>query len=91
MALKIIETNGIFIVEGILNASTARGLKNHCKLLLDTCGALCIDIQQIAFIDRNGLLTIRSLYHYASQTHTKFSVVGDGGDHDFMTELFLAA
>ena len=78
MALTITEKNGVFIVEGALNASTSKSLLTHCKSLLKVCGKICIDVQQIACIDKNGLLTIRSLYEFAKQSNTIFRVVGDG-------------
>ncbi len=78
MALTISENNGIFLVEGTINATTSKNLKMHCKTLLKACGHVTIDIQQIAYIDVNGLLALRDLYDYAKQTNTAFFIVGDG-------------
>ncbi|MCA0152061.1 STAS domain-containing protein [Winogradskyella vincentii] len=78
MALTINENNGIFTVEGIVNSTTANQLKNHCETILNTTGEVILDLQHIAFIDINGLLTLRSLYAHANASNTTFYVIGDG-------------
>ena len=78
MALTITENDRILLVEGTINTTTVKNLKSHCETLLRTCGEATIDIQQIAYIDGNGLLALRELYEYAKQTHTAFFIVGDG-------------
>ncbi len=81
MALTITETNGVLLIGGSLNASTAKGLKNHCELLLSSFGEVCLDLKQIAHIDVNGLLTLKGLYRFAKETNTTFSIIGDGSNH----------
>lgn len=78
MALTITEKNNVFIVEGSINASTSKSLINHCKSFLKAFGEVSIDLQQIAHIDMNGLLAIKSLYAFAQKSKTNFFVVGDG-------------
>ncbi|MCA0132598.1 STAS domain-containing protein [Winogradskyella alexanderae] len=80
MALTITEINGIFTVEGMVNSTTANQLKNYCETLLNTCGKVIIDLQHIAFMDINGLMTLRELYAYAKSSNTVFSVLGDGSE-----------
>ncbi|WP_411893333.1 STAS domain-containing protein [Winogradskyella sp. A2] len=91
MALTITENNGIFKVEGIVNSTTSNQLKNHCKTLLNVCGEVIIDLKNIAFIDINGLLTIRSLYAYAKASNTSFYVIGDGSKIDPKNKKFKVA
>jgi len=78
MSLTITEDNGKFLIEGTINATTAKNLKMHCKTLLKGCAEVTIDIQQISYIDVNGLLALRELYDLARQTNTAFYIVGDG-------------
>jgi anti-anti-sigma regulatory factor len=91
MALKIKENNGIFTVEGVVNSTTANQLKNHCETVLNTCGEVIMDLQHIAFIDINGLLTLRALYAYAEASNTLFYVIGDGSRISSTKKNFKAA
>ena len=91
MALTITEKNGVFIVEGAINASTSKSLMNHCKSFLNACGEVIIDLQHIAFINVDGLLAIKSLYEFASKSQTYFHVVGDGNAKTTNKKFELAA
>ncbi|MBO3116395.1 STAS domain-containing protein [Winogradskyella sp. DF17] len=91
MALTIKENEGIFTVEGVVDSTTANQLKNHCEILLNTCGEVIIDLQHIASIDINGLLTLRALYTYAEASNMSFNVIGDGGSITTKRKKFKVA
>ncbi len=78
MALKITEQNGTFLVEGIINATTAMNFQNHLEAILNTYGALTIDIEKVTGIDTNGMNALRALYSNALIYNRPFYVVGAG-------------
>ncbi len=78
MALKIKEKNGEFLVEGVINATTAKHFQNHCESLLNTFGELTINIEKIIAIDTNGLSAIKALFETASKYNKRFFITGTG-------------
>ena len=78
MALKITKRNGKFLVEGTLNATTAMNFQNHLEAILNTYGALTIDIEMLTEIDTNGMKALRALYRNALIYNRPFYVVGTG-------------
>ena len=78
MALKIKEKNGEFLVEGVINATTAKYFQNHCESLLKTCGELTINIEKIIAIDTNGLAAMKALFENASTYNRRFFITGTG-------------
>lgn len=78
MALTIKENNGEFLLEGAINSSTAKDLKNHCEALLNAFGQLTINIEKITAIDTNGLAALRSLYNSALKYNQSFFITGTG-------------
>lgn len=78
MALTIKENNGEFLLEGAINASTAKHFKNHCETLLNAFGELTINIEKIVAIDTNGLAAMRALYNDALNYNRNFSITGTG-------------
>ena len=78
MALKITKQNRTFLVEGTLNATAAMNFQNHCESILNTYGALTIDIEMVTEIDPNGMKALRALYRNALTYSRPFYVVGTG-------------
>jgi len=78
MSLTIKENNGEFLVEGAINASTAKNFQNHCEALLKAFGELTINIEKITSIDVNGLTALRALYDNALNFNRGFFIVGNG-------------
>ncbi len=78
MALTIKENNGEFLVEGAINASTAKHFQNHCEMLLNALGDLTINIENITAIDKSGLCALRALYDNALNHNRGFYMVGVG-------------
>lgn len=78
MALKITEQSGIFLVEGIINASTATNFKNHLESLLNEHETVTIDIENVTEIDACGMNVMRTLYSHALIKNRSFYIVGTG-------------
>ena len=78
MALTIKENNGEFLVEGAINASTAKNFQSHCEMLLNAYGDLTINIENITEIDKNGLQALKALYDNALNYNRGFYMVGVG-------------
>ena len=78
MALKITKQNRTFLVEGALNSITAMNFKNHLESILNTYGALTIDIEKVTEIDASGMKALRALYSNALIYNRPFYIVGTG-------------
>lgn len=78
MALKITQQNGTFLVEGVINATTALSFKNHLNYILDKRKELIIDIENVTEIDTNGVNALQTLYTNAMIYNKSFFVVGTG-------------
>jgi anti-anti-sigma regulatory factor len=78
MALTIKENNGEYVVEGAINASTAKHFQNHCELLMKALGELTINIENITEIDKSGLNALKDLYDNALNYNRGFYMVGVG-------------
>lgn len=78
MALTIKENNGEFLVEGAINASTAKNFQSHCEMLMQAFGELTINIEKITEIDKNGLNALKALYDNALNFNRAFYMVGVG-------------
>ena len=76
MALKIIQEEDSFLIQGIINSSTVKQFKNHLEFLLLYTKALTININEVKSIDRNGMYVIRNLHTKALINNKKFSVIG---------------
>ena len=72
MALKIKENNGIFLLEGTINASTALSFKNYIETVMFTVEDLVINIENVTEIDVNGLRAFRSIYADTVKYDIKF-------------------
>jgi anti-anti-sigma regulatory factor len=77
MALTIKENNGVFMVEGSINAETAKSFQSHCEMILDTFGRLTIDIRHIKEFDSNGINVIKALYDNALNYDRRFFIEGN--------------
>ena len=77
MALTIKENNGVFMVEGSINAETAKSFQSHCEMILDTFGRLTIDIRHIIEFDSNGINVIKALYDNALNYDRRFFIEGN--------------
>ncbi|WP_299120311.1 STAS domain-containing protein [uncultured Winogradskyella sp.] len=77
MSLTIKENNGVFLVEGAINASTVKHFKNHCETLLNAFGELTIHIENVTEIDASGINAIQVLYKNALKLNKGFMVIGN--------------
>lgn len=77
MALTITEKHGVFVVEGSINASTAKHFQNHCEAILNANGELTIHIENVIEIDANGIRAIETLYKGALSQNRGFMVIGN--------------
>ena len=78
MALTIKENNGIFLVEGTINATTVKQFKNHLEFLLLYANGLTINIDGVKAIDANGMKVLRALNTTALVYNKPFEIVGYG-------------
>lgn len=78
MALTIKEDRGIFYVEGSINTSTASSFRTHLEHILNESGNLTLDIDNVAEIDADGMVVLRTLYFNAFIRKQDFSIVGYG-------------
>ncbi|WP_282041579.1 STAS domain-containing protein [Winogradskyella flava] len=93
MALTIKEKHGVFIVEGVINSSTAQHFQNHCETLLNTKGELTIHIENVVAIDESGIKAIETLYKDALKQNRGFMVIGNISKalHDELNAIKYAA
>jgi ABC-type transporter Mla MlaB component len=78
MALQILENNGIFFLEGNLNATTSRSFIIHFEYLINKYSSITINIGRLKGIDSNGVSAIKSLFANALRNQKLFSVNGLG-------------
>lgn len=79
MALTINNENGVFMIVGAINATTAQHLENHFNSLLDNNHEVTINIDKVNFIDTFGLSALRRLYQNSTENQKKaFYIVGNG-------------
>lgn len=74
----ISESNGDYVIEGVINMMSAKRFQTICESLLNSNGTLTINIEQITEIDKAGLLAIRALYDNALNYNREFYMVGVG-------------
>jgi len=65
MALKIINTQNTFKIEGEINSITAHNFNMHFTGLLKSIMNITIDLSQVSHIDNDGKHTITSILQYA--------------------------
>ena len=75
MALTIKEDNGIFIVSGILNATTSKAFQAHFECILNTTDTLTLEIENLKEMDYNGIKAVKALSKYAYANYKDFSVI----------------
>lgn len=78
MALQILENNGTFHLQGILNATTSRAFMNHFEHLLTSFKDVTVNIDKVKKIDKKGVLALKTLYVNALRENKLFSVIGNG-------------
>jgi anti-anti-sigma regulatory factor len=78
MSLIIKESNGITILEGIINSASEKDLKERLEFLLTYTSSVIINIDKVTSISRNGLKVIENLFSQAKQNNKVFCVVGYG-------------
>ncbi|EDP71254.1 hypothetical protein FBALC1_02182 [Flavobacteriales bacterium ALC-1] len=77
MSLTIKENNGVFMVDGSINGSTAEQFKMHCQSILNANGELTIHIENVTEIDTSGVNAIQALYINARKQNRGFMVIGN--------------
>lgn len=78
MALQILEINGMYYLQGRINAGTSEFLLNHLLPQLNSSGKMDINIDDVSEIDTNGLSTIEYLYNHATSNKKEFTITGYG-------------
>ena len=78
MSLTIKETNGIFNLEGSINAATAKYFQTHFETILNASKKLTINIDNIIEIDINGMKALKRLHTNALIFNRYFYIVGNG-------------
>jgi anti-anti-sigma regulatory factor len=95
MALTIKENNGVFSVEGTLNATTARQMQTHFQMIINVFGEIAIDIENITEIDSYGFDAINALHNDAVENNSNFFMMGKDahGIYEQLTDVsdFAAA
>ena len=76
MALKIKEQNGKFKIEGPLNASTSTNLYQHFEGLLMVLQTVEIDLEEVSYIDNNGLVALYKLIKKAYVLNRTLELTG---------------
>lgn len=76
MALQILENNGIFYVNGKINASTTRSFMIHFDYVLDGKKKVIIDVNALKEIDVSGLEAFKTLYRIAIKNNKILSIIG---------------
>jgi len=77
MTLTIREKLGVFILEGVLNSTTANSFKDRCEVLLNTKGELTLHIENVKEIDDYGINVIQTLFKNAKHQNRAFMVIGN--------------
>ena len=86
MALQINLRNGVCMIEGSINTTTAKMFKSHVKALMDKIGNVTINIDNVKEIDVTGLSVLREFYLNHKNSKGAFSITGNGCKeiyHDF--------
>jgi len=78
MSLKINESNGTYLVEGIINIRTIEKFKNQLEFLLTFNKSVVINIDKVTAIDKHGLKIIEELFQTAKLNNKSFTVIGYG-------------
>lgn len=78
MALKIVEQQGTFFIQGRINNTTAANFKSHFEYLMEINNELTLNIDAIEEIDVEGLSALHELYTQALIYKKEFFIVGNG-------------
>lgn len=78
MESRITQQNGIFLVEGAINANTALVFQNYLRTILNAYGELTINIENVTEIDAHGMNALRALYTNAERQNRPFDIIGYG-------------
>ncbi len=88
MALQINFKNGVCMIDGSINTTTAKMFKRHIRALMDKLGEVTINIENVKEIDVTGLSVLREFYVNQKKNKNVFSIIGHGCKeiyHDFKT------
>lgn len=78
MALTIFRNDNTFILDGKINAMTARRFEKHVNTTFKTIKNLTIDISKVTEIDTKGVAALKVIYKKAKTENKMFSIVGSG-------------
>lgn len=78
MALTIFRNDNTFILDGKINAMTARRFEKHVNTTFKTIKNLTIDISKVTEIDTKGVAALMVIYKKAKTENKTFSIVGSG-------------
>lgn len=78
MALRILENNGTFHLQGNLNAMTSRAFIIHFEYLIKSLKNVTVNIDKVKEIDTNGVSAFKTLYANALRQNKLFFVIGNG-------------
>lgn len=91
MTIIMTKQIGKFLLEGMIDNSTALSFQNYFEDVLNTCEELVVDVENVSQIDSSGMKALKSLYLYAKGCNRKFYVVGTGCkeiyDHFRLTQV----
>ncbi|KAA5822331.1 hypothetical protein FPF71_14375 [Algibacter amylolyticus] len=78
MSLNIKESNGVFLLEGIINTTTLKKFKDRLEFLITNTKSVTINIEKVSAIDNHGLNFIQELFQIANAKNKSFSIIGYG-------------
>lgn len=78
MTLRIKKTNGIFYLEGNVNAKSAAFLKQQLESIVENVKNVILNINGVNEIDNNGLEVFKEMYLNALRYNRAFLITGHG-------------
>lgn len=78
MDLKITQSNTFFKIKGILDKNNIEIFQSEFKNIFDKINALTISIEEVEWMDRDGVNAMAALHNEALLKNKKLSIVGLG-------------
>lgn len=76
MGLEIRKIGDVFYLNGNINASTIRMLKNHFNYTYDLGNNIILNLDQVKQIDASGMRALEEIYKDSQECHQRLCITG---------------
>ncbi|MFK7810896.1 MAG: STAS domain-containing protein [Maribacter sp.] len=76
MSIQILENNGVFHVDGILDSQNAQVLNTYISKVINTTQHLILNLERVVEFDSKAAFMLLRIFINAVHSNTKFAVIG---------------